>query len=150
MAYKRSDGPDHTEHFGGVRSFKGWRIFAKRTTLLSSLVNGALVIKVRMKLATPTKSVPPPFIPENPVAKIIQRLFMEYKSADIVFEATQITGVSPDVFRLLLFYMYGGKLSDNDMKSHPKELVDAANRFGVVNLKLETEAYIVGATTFHN
>ena len=58
MAYKRSDGPDHTEHFGGVRSFKGWRNFAKRTTLLSSLVNGALVIEVRMKLATPTKSVP--------------------------------------------------------------------------------------------
>ena len=56
--------------------------------------------------------------------------------------------LSPDTFRHLLNYIYGGKLSDNDMKSHAKELVNAANRFGVVNLKLEAEAYIVGATTF--
>ena len=56
------------------------------TILLSSLVNGALIIEVRMKLATPTKSVPPPFIPENPVAKMIRGVFMDDKYSDIIFE----------------------------------------------------------------
>jgi predicted nucleotidyltransferase len=39
-----------------------------------------------MKLATPTISVPPPFILENPVAEMIQGLLLNEKSADIVFE----------------------------------------------------------------
>ena len=34
------------------------------------------------------------------------------------------------------------------MKSQTKEIIDAANRYGVVNLKLEAEAFFVGATTF--
>ena len=33
------------------------------------------------------------------------------------------------------------------MKSHAKEIIDAANRYGVVNLKLEAEALYVGETT---
>ena len=33
------------------------------------------------------------------------------------------------------------------MKSHAKEIIDAANRYGVVNLKLEAEAFYVGETT---
>jgi hypothetical protein len=40
-----------------------------------------------------------------------------------------------------------GKLSDDDMKSHAKEILDAADKYGVVNLKLEAEAsFVVGAT----
>ena len=34
------------------------------------------------------------------------------------------------------------------MKSQTKEIIDAANRYRVVNLKLEAEAFFVGATTF--
>jgi hypothetical protein len=56
--------------------------------------------------------------------------------------------VTPDIFRLLLNYIYGGKLSDDDMKSHAKEIIDAADKYGVVNLKLEAEACLVEATTF--
>jgi speckle-type POZ protein len=160
------------------------------TILLSSLVNGALIIEVRMKLATPTKSVPPPFIPENPVAKMIQGLFLDKKSADIIFEVVsevggdkgkdnnaspahrliiencssvfadlceshddstspiQINDVTPDIFHLLLSYIYGGKVSDDDMKSHAKEVIDAADKYGVVNLKLEAEASLVEDVTF--
>jgi hypothetical protein len=44
--------------------------------------------------------------------------------------------------------MYGGKVSDNDMKSHARGIIDVADRFGVSSLKLETEAYVVQATTF--
>ena len=60
--------------------------FVTRSALLSSLVNGTSIIEVHMKLAKPTTSVPPPFIPENPVAKMIQGLFQDEKSADIIFE----------------------------------------------------------------
>jgi speckle-type POZ protein len=58
----------------------------------------------------------------------------------------QIDDIAPDVFHLLLFYMYGGKVSDDDMKSHAKELVNAADRYGVTSLKLEAEASIVEDT----
>jgi hypothetical protein len=39
--------------------------------------------------------------------------------------------------------MYGDKISDNDMKSLAKEIIDAADRYGVSSLKLEAEASIV-------
>jgi hypothetical protein len=196
VAHDQSDNPEHFDSVAVSISGAGFINFAKRSTLLRSLVNGALVIEVHMKLAAPTKSVPPPFTPENPVVKMIQGLFLDEKSADIVFEiggekrktqtrkkaktvpATfpahrnivencssifaelcesnnddkaspiQINDVTPDVFRLLLFYIYGGKVSDDDMKSHAREIVNAADKFGVVNLKLEAEAFFVEATTF--
>ena len=53
---------------------------------MSSLVNGTLIIGVHMNVATQTKSVPPPFIPENPFGKQMKRLFLNDKFADIVFE----------------------------------------------------------------
>ncbi|KAL3764023.1 hypothetical protein ACHAW5_005107 [Stephanodiscus triporus] len=158
---------------------------------MDSLVDGALVIEVRMKLVDPAK-IPPPFIPENPSAcKIIQGMFMDEESADIEFEVggqqvkgnarkrgrtlsvtfpahrfilkkcssilaelcvsegpIPISDVSPDVFRHLIFHLYGGKVADDDMKSHAKEIIDVADRYGVVGLKLEAEAFLVNATTF--
>jgi hypothetical protein len=161
---------------------------------LSSLVDGALIIEVHVRLAKPTKSVPPPFIPENPVAKMIQGLFLDEKSSDIIFEVAedkgknsamkvaitspvsfsahrlimkncssifaelcesqndntrqiQIIDVKPNIFRLLLSYMYGRKVSEDDMVLHARDIIDAADKYGVVNLKLEAEAsFVVGAT----
>jgi hypothetical protein len=194
VEYERSPGPCNFRPVDG----NGWSDFAYRSYLLYFLVDGALVIQVHMKLATPTISVPPPFIPENPVAKMIQGLLLNEKSADIVFEVVgenkskdnamkmantapitfpahrlsivancssilaeimcesngddrtntiQITDVTPDAFRYILFYMYGGKISDSDMKSHAKEIIDAADKFGITSLKLEAEASIVEDTT---
>jgi hypothetical protein len=169
--------------------------FAKRSTLLKSLANGTLVIEFRMRPQGPTK--PPPFIPENPSeCKIIQRMFMDKGSSDIVIEVDeqqakdesmvvditspvifhahrfilqkcstplyemcglgedisnsiiQITNISPTIFRHLLTYMYGRKVSENKMKSHAKEIIDMADRFGVSGLKLEAEACLVRTTTF--
>lgn len=59
-----------------------------------------------------------------------------------------IDNVSPDIFRLLLSYIYGMKISNDEMKSHAREIIDVADRFGVVNLKLEAESFIVEDTTF--
>ena len=58
----------------------------------------------------------------------------------------EITDVSPDVFRYLLYSAYGVKISDEDIKMHTKEIIDAANKCGVVNLKLEAEACFVRDT----
>jgi hypothetical protein len=177
-------------------SRRGWPNFAKRSKLLSSLVNGALVIDVHIRLAKPTKSVPPPFIPENPSAcKTVQGVFLDEKYSDIAFEVgddqrkdnamkvakiarerfpahrvivskcssilaelceshnddtthIQINDVTPNIFRLLLSYIYGRKVSEDNMKSHDKEIIDAADKYGVVNLKLEAEACLVEGTTF--
>jgi hypothetical protein len=60
----------------------------------------------------------------------------------------EITDVCPGVFRYLLYYIYGGKIPDDDMKSHAKEIIDAADRYGVSTLKLEAEACLVEGTTF--
>jgi hypothetical protein len=59
---------------------------AKRSNLMRSLIKGTLIIEVRMRLAKPTTSVSPPFIPENPLTKMIQEEFLEEKYSDITFE----------------------------------------------------------------
>jgi hypothetical protein len=195
-AYKQSGTP-YSFAPVGVSSSRGLPNFATRLTLLSSLINGTLVIEIRMRLAKMTKSVPPPYIPENPFAKNIQRMIIDenfgdisfavggnqkknnsgktaktapvmfYAHRDILSECStgiladicrsnvasmttpiEITDVSPDVFRHLLYSAYGVKISDEDMKSHAKEIIDAANRYGVVNMKLEAEACFVKDTVF--
>ena len=70
--------------YGGTASFND---FAKHSKIMKSLVDGTLVIEVAMKLADPTKVKPPPFIPENTSAcKLVQRMFMDEESSDVVFE----------------------------------------------------------------
>jgi len=196
VAYERSGGPHNFAPVGDAAGDDYWGLdFVKRSDLMSSLVNGTLVIEVHMRLAKPTTSVPPPFIPENPVAKMIQGLFLDEKSSDIVFKVAegkgknsamkvaktasvsfpahrlivencssifaelcesrgdnttpiQINDVTPDIFRLLLSYIYGRKLSEDDMVLHARDIIDAADKYGVVNLKLEAEASFVVCATF--
>ena len=59
-----------------------------------------------------------------------------------------ITDVSPGIFHHLLHYIYGGKVSDDDMKSNARDIINAADKYGVSNLKLEAEASLVHSTTF--
>jgi hypothetical protein len=58
----------------------------------------------------------------------------------------KIDDVSPDVFHHLLKYIYGGEISNDDMTSHAREIIDVADRYGVSNLKLKAEVYFVEAT----
>ena len=74
----------------------------------------------------------------------------EENSSD-VNKPIPINDVSPDVFHDLLLYMYGGcHFKDKGALSYLKarELIEAADRYGVVNLKLEVEASFVLYTTF--
>ena len=58
-----------------------------------------------------------------------------------------IEDVKPDIFRHLLYYLYGGKVSDEDLKANAKDVIDAADKYGVVGLKLEAEVSFVTSTT---
>jgi len=173
----------------------GSRDFAKRANLMESLVDGSLVIEVRMKpTATDNKSVTQ-FIPTNPLCKNVINKFMDEESADVVFEVDNIgsmeseehankkpkttttfyahrfilqdistmlaelcksnesgvttisiTDVKPEVLKHIIYYTYGGKLSDEDLKTSAKDIINACDKYGVVHLKLEAEAVYVKLT----
>ena len=48
--------------------------------------------------------------------------------------------VEPEIFKHLLYYCYGGKITEEDLQTNAKNIIEAADRFGVINLKLEAEA----------
>jgi len=149
--------------------------FATRSTIMDALVEGTLTIEVRMRLTTEPKSfVSHQFIPENPLCTNILKMFIDEESADVVFEVgggrqakrtrkkaktssvnfhahrlilKKCTDVRPQIFWCVLYYIYGGKLTDDDLQANAKELIDAADKFGIVTLKLEAEACYVESTT---
>eukprot|EP00985_Skeletonema_marinoi_P004848 scaffold2105_cov103-Skeletonema_marinoi.AAC.1 len=57
-----------------------------------------------------------------------------------------LTGIRPSVFFLLLLYVYGGRIPKLELKSEAKEIIDAADKYSIVNLKLEAEAVYVEST----
>jgi len=57
-----------------------------------------------------------------------------------------ITDVSPGIFKHMIYYAYGGKLSDEDLNNNAKDVINACDKYGVVNLKLEAEACYVKST----
>jgi len=60
-----------------------------------------------------------------------------------------ITDVKTKIFGDMLYYVYGGKLSENELnKNNAKEIINACDKYGVVNLKLEAEACYVESTEF--
>ncbi|KAL3787211.1 hypothetical protein ACHAW5_004001 [Stephanodiscus triporus] len=59
-----------------------------------------------------------------------------------------ITDIVPKVFRLMLRYVYGKDLSAADWKDHAKDLIEAADKYGLTNLKIEAEARYVKLLTF--
>ena len=57
-----------------------------------------------------------------------------------------LTGIRPSVFFHLLLYVYGGGIPKLELKSKAKEIIDAADKYSIVNLKLEAEAVYVEST----
>ena len=47
------------------------------------------------------------------------------------------------MFLLLLRYVYGGDILAAEWKDHAKDLLEAADKFGLTNLKIEAEAWYV-------
>jgi len=170
----------------------GWCFaVAKRSTLLDTLVDGSLLIEVRMKPTLTDKSITQ-FVPTNPLCKNVINKFMDEETADVVFEVdnescqnedehtnkksktnttlyahrfilqdistmlselckpaeggittVSITDVTPNIFKHMIYYTYGGKLSEEDLKDNAKDIINACDKYGVVHLKLEAEACYV-------
>ena len=78
-----------TDEFGAVDSERNaWRVkdFAKRSKLMASLVDGSLIVEVRMKSASTSKSITQ-FIPSNPINKNVLNLYTNAEeTADVLFE----------------------------------------------------------------
>ena len=166
---------------------------AKYSTMIDALVDGTLIIEVRMRLKE-IKSTKQ-FIPKNSLKKNVIKKFNDEESADIMFEVgigakqtndkqnniktsttnfyahrfivqdvsstlaemckpgeetvttVPITDIEPGVFKHILYYMYGGKISDKDLEADAKDMIDAADKYGLVGLKLKAEVHYVKSTT---
>lgn len=174
-----------------AQSEAGYHKFMSYQKVLNYLVDGSLVVELRMKRAGAHIS---PFIPENPSrCQTIQSLFMDESSADVVFYAgngkqatapegkkvkktsspmkfyahkvilkkaapqlaelctsdaypahIHIEEVKPEIFNQMLLYIYGFDIPNigNDF-SDAEKIIEAADRYGVTNLKLNAEARYV-------
>jgi speckle-type POZ protein len=78
-------------------------------------------------------------------APMLAALFGSCKDGETDETAT-VTDVKPDIFRHLLYYVYGGSVSEEELKAHAKDIIDAADKYSIVNLKLEAEAVYVEST----
>ena len=58
-----------------------------------------------------------------------------------------INDIKPEIFRHLLHYIHGRTVEENDLKGNAKDIIDAAERIGVVSLKMEAEACYIQSTT---
>ena len=56
---------------------------------------------------------------------------------------TTINNIQPEIFKHLLYYCYGGKITKDDLQQNARDVFEAADRFGIINLKLEAEACYV-------
>ena len=54
-----------------------------------------------------------------------------------------ILDVEPQVFRQMLFYVYGGNILAAEWKERSKQYIDVADRYGVKNFKIAAEAWYV-------
>mmetsp|Transcript_23155 Transcript_23155/g.35760 ORF Transcript_23155/g.35760 Transcript_23155/m.35760 type:complete len:409 (-) Transcript_23155:203-1429(-) len=79
----------------------------------------------------------------NICAPMLASLFESNEDRSV--KVASITDVSPDIFRHILFYVYGGRVP-KDLKAHAKSIINAADKYSIVNLKLEAEAVYVKET----
>ena len=57
-----------------------------------------------------------------------------------------INDVNSSIFYYLLYYVYGGNISKDDLKRNAKEIIEAADKYAIVNLKLAAEVEYVEST----
>ena len=57
-----------------------------------------------------------------------------------------VNDIKPEIFHHLLSYVYGGIISKEELNAHAKDIIDAANKYSIVNLKLAAEAAYVQST----
>jgi len=65
------------------------------------------------------------------------------KSDESGITTVSITDVTPKVFKHMIYYTYGGKLSEDELRNNAKDIINACDKYGVVHLKLEAEAMYI-------
>ena len=60
--------------------------------------------------------------------------------------AVPIRGVEPKVFKMVLYFCYGGNVSKEELVANTKAIIEAADRFEIVNLKLQAEFFLTEHT----
>mmetsp|Transcript_27963 Transcript_27963/g.52266 ORF Transcript_27963/g.52266 Transcript_27963/m.52266 type:complete len:387 (-) Transcript_27963:223-1383(-) len=158
--------------YGGGQSW-GINEWVRRSRVLSSenniLSNDALVIDVEIQFISGKRTK---FQPTNPAFKNIQQLCECDDHSDVQFKVAEevipthkliltmnapllaefcgkkkivtINDTSPDVFRIVLRYVYGKDAPDADVVlTKDKEIIEAANRYEIVSLKMAVEKTLV-------
>jgi len=88
-----------------------------------------------------------PFYAHRFILQDISTMLAELcKPAEEGITTVSITDIKPGIFNHMIYYTYGGKLSDEDLKDNAKDIINACDKYGVVNLKLEAEATYVEST----
>ena len=57
-----------------------------------------------------------------------------------------INSVDPEVFKMVLYFCNGGTIGEEELAANTKAIIEAADRFGIVNLKLQAEATLTEKT----
>eukprot|EP00984_Skeletonema_dohrnii_P004971 scaffold1761_cov78-Skeletonema_dohrnii-CCMP3373.AAC.4 len=69
-----------------------------------------------------------------------------FGSDDEKIVVVSINDVKPAIFRHLLHYVYGGSVEEGELTAHVKDIINAADKYSIVNLKLQAEAAYVEST----
>ena len=83
-------------------------------------------------------------------ASTLAEMCKQSQAGDLTNSIIAITDVNPDIFHHILYYLYGGKIGEEDLTSNAKDIINACDKFGVVSLKLEAEVSYVNSTTLTN
>jgi len=110
---------------------------APRSYLMELLVDGSLVIEVRMKSMSTDKSITQ-FIPTNPFNKNVSKLFNEEETADVVFElgGEQATGTITRKKSKTITYFHAHKLILKNNASALYEMCGVSNAEGITTLSI--------------
>jgi len=146
----------------------------KRSDILDKekniLVDGALHVDVHIQIQPDSLVVPPNPLAKNMLKilddvdsadvqfKVKRQIITAHKcilkpNAPMLYEfckdskegeEIQIENVKPDVFRIVLRYVYAGEIPDIDtIRKNGMKIIEAADKFGVIPLKLAIETELV-------
>ncbi|KAL7540086.1 hypothetical protein ACHAXR_009856 [Thalassiosira sp. AJA248-18] len=142
--------------FDNASSFRLDENFMERSKIIDEgiLVDGTLVVELKLKNADKTRLPCKPFVPSNSCDKKMgggtilcsscnttSMCARSFRTMDKVTPVPLSNTVEHHVFELLLRYVYGVKISIAVWKVYSRELIDAADQYLVSGLKLEAEAW---------
>lgn len=103
------------------------------------------VVQVKSEGEKRAKAEPSTFHAHRLILQGISSKFMEIcESGENIIP---ITDVKPDVFGHLLYHVYGGNVSDEELTANAKEIIHAADKFGVPSLKLQADYALVASAS---